>query len=368
MNKILIVSFHAVDNYGAVLQNYALQAAIGALGFQAETLDYRPGAIDTSYPDYFWPRNTNGAGEFVRKLARYTYNYIKKFARQASFQHFRSTYLRLTKEMEKQELSAVNGQYDVFITGSDQVWNMDIITEAELDTYTLQFVHDGKRAAYAASVGSCRNITPPLVERISTFDYISVRERSLKERLEQCGLTGVREVCDPVFLLEKERWEQLLPIAGAHEKPYVFVYYVSSKDICRLTEEIAAERGLEIRHVDKRKTLTVGFGTSMYGIGPAEFISYIARAETVVVSSFHGLAFAVLFEKEFLVIHHPSRGDRTRDLLDALGLSDRGFEGYEDYCLRKDSMRPIDWPAVKEKLAEIRENSRDVLRDICNLP
>lgn len=367
MRKILIISFHAVDNYGALLQNYALQAAIRDLGFQAETLDYRPGSIDKSYPKYFWPRNYHGLGEFITKLARYTRNYRKDLVRQAAFRRFRDTYLARTKEMAKQELPSVDGQYDVYIVGSDQVWNMGIVTERELDTYTLQFVRGGKRAAYAASAGSCGNITPPLLRRISALDYISVREHSLKEFLEQNGLTGVHDVCDPVFLLEKERWERLLPVADPHEKPYVFVYFINTDDLCRMSRDIAAERGLEIRHVDRLKTLTAGFGTSLYGIGPVEFISYIAHAEAVVLSSFHGLAFAILFEREFFVIHYASRADRTRDLLNTLGLSDRGFDSYEDYCRRKGSVRPIDWRAVKEKLAALRKDSRDVLREICDL-
>lgn len=367
MNRVLILTFQRVDNHGAILQNFALQTAVRDLGFQAECLNYHCEGSKTGYPDYFWPRNVNRVGEFLTKLARHTRNGIRQLSRKTAFQRFRGTYLTLTREITIQELSTVDGRYDVYIAGSDQVWNVEIIQEDHVDVYTLQFVHNGKRAAYAASAGSRGSVTPALVRRISTLDLISVREHSLKERLEQGGLTGVRDVCDPVFLLERARWEHLLPIADPHERPYVFVYYVNSEDVCRLSKDIAAERGLEIRHVNRPRTLTKGFGVSRYEAGPVGFISYIAHAEATVLSSFHGLAFSILFEKEFFLIHPPSWADRTRDLLDLLDLSDRGFDSYEDYCLRKDSVRPVDWRAVREKLAQIRETSRGVLLDICNL-
>lgn len=367
MNKILILTLTFNTNYGSVLQCFALQTVVGDLGFQAEILNYVNESMTSLRDTRLWGSETKGIGNYIRKITRYILFYKKMLVRNELFRRFRATYLSWTKRVEKRELSTLNGQYDVFIAGSDQIWNVNIIKEDQVDVYTLQFVQSGKRASYAASAGSSLNITPALIERISAFDYVSVREHSLKEQLEQSGLTGVREVCDPVLLLEKERWERLLPIADPHEKPYVFTYYlapsVMPREMRQLSKDIAAERGLNILHVDRR----VGLGSSRYGIGPIEWLSYIAHAEVTVLSSFHGLAFSILFEKEFFVIHYPKTGDRTRDLLNALGLSDRGFDSYEDYCLRKDSVRPVDWRAVKEKLAALRKDSLDALRDICNL-
>lgn len=363
MKNILILTLFGDTNYGQVLQNYALQTAIQDLGLQVETLNMpRPSSFYTR----LWGKRPESIGERIKKIARYILFYRRMLARVDAFRHFRGAYLSLTKEMTQQELPPLNGKYDVFIVGSDQVWNTAFIKDDKLDAYTLQFVHSGKRAAYAASAGSSRNITPALVERISAFDYISVREHSLKERLEQSGLTNIHDVCDPVFLLERERWEQMLPIADPHEKPYVFAYFLFSKkagqDMIQLSKAIAAERGLKICHVDRRQA-----GICRYEIGPIEWISHIAHAEVTALYSFHGLAFSIIFEKEFFVIHRADMEDRTRDLLAALGLSDRGFDSYEDYCARKAFIQPIDWRAVREKLAVIRENSRNALRDICNL-
>lgn len=366
MKKILLITFFGSLNYGQVLQNYALQTAVEDLGYRAETLKYQ--FIPISDYTRLWAKKPDSIGKCVKKIARYILFYRRMLSKISAFQSFRTAYLSLTEEMTRRELPAVNGRYDVYIVGSDQIWNIDVITEDEVDTYTLQFVRDGKRAAYGASAGSSRNITPPLVARVSTLDYISVREHSLKERLEQSGLTGIHDVCDPVLLLEEERWRQLPPAASPLKKPYVFVYFLYvndiGQDLRKLATTIAEERGLKICHVDRR----VGFGTSRYGISPIEWLSYIAHAEVTALASFHGLAFSIIFEKEFIAIHNPKTGDRTRELLEALGLSDRGFDSYEDYCLRKDSIRPIDWRAVKEKLAELRKRSLDVLRDICDLP
>lgn len=367
MKKILIVTFHANNNYGSVLQNFALQTAIEDLGFRVDTLDYRSEVLPFLNYTRVWRKTTKGIGNHIKKLARYFLFYKKMLARIDAFQQFRATYLSLTKRVMKDELPTLDGQYDVYIAGGEQIWNVNVITENEVDTYTLQFIQSGPRAAYATSAGSRHNINPALVERAAALDLVSVREHSLKEQLEQCGLSGVRDACDPVFLLEKERWEQLLPISDPHEKPYVFAYLLCPKelpqDIRRLSRAIAAERGLKIFHVDRR----IGFGTSRYEIGPIEWLSHIAHADAVVLSSFHGLAFSIIFEKEFFLIHRPTMEDRTRDLLELLGLSDRGFDSYEEYCLRKDSIPPIDWRAVKEKLAVLQKSSWDTLRDICNL-
>lgn len=144
--RICILTFHRAQNYGAVLQAYALQKKIEELGYTCDILDYRCEKIENSYK--LFGVKSPSPKNVVSMLLHLPFN-IKK---EKSFAKFRKQFLRISEEIyTRQNIANSNKEYDVFIVGSDQVWNGDLTGVDR--TYFLDFVKERKtKIAYAASV------------------------------------------------------------------------------------------------------------------------------------------------------------------------------------------------------------------------
>lgn len=356
MKKIAIISFHSADNYGAVLQNYALQKSIQELGHKVLTIDYQCDEINKIYSKPII------SGKLRGRVWDLFNTYFWKERRQ-KFSKFREKYLTLSEECDADSLKNLADCYDVYITGSDQVWNYRIIGSANVDAYGLGFVIQRPRFAYAASAGSGEIDSKKLMDLIKSFDGITVREKSLQTYL---GTQNVQSevVCDPVFLLNKEQWMQL--VRPAKRKNYIFLYYLdSNQELARAVAEKAARcnaKQICVASIITRKSCTYRY--QAYGDGPLEFLSDIYYSDMVIASSFHATALAIIFEKEFIAIPHKKTGNRVVDLLDSLGLSDRIIQ---DECdLEKiNLLSPIDYKDVRKKMNIMKVKSMNLLRGMC---
>lgn len=174
--KIGILTFHWSDNYGAVLQAFALQKFISLRGFDCEIIDYLPPA-----KSIFKKIISRSPGKQLEKLGLY--------AKHLAFQEFRNNNLVLSeKAFRSLDLldNAFVSQYSGIIVGSDQVWNPTFYTSVEdfFKVYMLSFANNVVKVSYAASIGhdSIDTIRDDarryFEELIPSFDYISVRERS----------------------------------------------------------------------------------------------------------------------------------------------------------------------------------------------
>lgn len=234
--RVGILTFQFADNYGAVLQAFALKRAIESENHEVEIVDYYPKHFKKLYslnpflvlPDIRW---------FVKKCLRFPYRIIQR----KRFEEFRDIYLNLTKEcVGKAQTEKIAEKYDLIVFGSDQIWNTDIVGN---DNVYFGCLGEGKKKiAYAASLGTKVLKEEQKVlfdENLRRFERISVREKSGQDLLyEQFG--GHAEVvCDPVFLLKKEEWED---IAGRSrislEKKYIVYYSLSNGKNERLDEAV----------------------------------------------------------------------------------------------------------------------------------
>ena len=280
-----IVTFHKADNYGAVLQAYALQKTLTDLGVDSlflefDELDRKTESFDSSA--------RKGPPAFVERLRE------AGKARTALFDAFRNRYIRCSVPLSMEQAVELDGQYDVFLAGSDQIWNLRL-PEADA-RYFLPFAAPQKRISYAASFGMDEipdNLKDWYAERLSGFRAISVREERGRELVKE--LTGRNcAVClDPVLLLDREDWQGLTTSCG--EKPYLFLY------MTRYDGELAAQAGREakMRGLELRAAMA-GFipqyGLAAWsGVGVEQWLSLICGSEGVFTNSFHGTAFAMLF-------------------------------------------------------------------------
>ena len=350
MKIVKTITCHDVYNVGAGLQAYALAAYLNAHGCDAEILDYKPEYLSRHYR-----LNVVSNPRYDKPVLKQLYLLAKlsgrlkarKSRKKKEFDDFRAQYLKVTpKRFETlEELKEHCPPADVYIAGSDQIWN-PLFPNGKDPAFFLDFVSEGKKVSYAASFsvdalpeeekGGYR-------ERLKNLELLSVRENSGVQILKELGFDGV-QVCDPVFLLGKEEWEKLIPPKET-EGRYVFVYdFDNAQMIAEITKDIAGEEKADVLSYFPRS-----YGTMSDESGPLRFLSNIMGAETVVSNSFHATAFSLIFHKEFFVVGRKEAiNTRMIDLLDSLGLSDRYLSTVDD----RKAAKAIDWSEVDRRLEE----------------
>ena len=362
--KIGILTFHNADNFGAVLQNYALQVAIDKLGFEAFTINYRCKRIESDYilhPKYNG-RNPISAIRFylIQRL-----NLKAKSMQKEKYSNFRKKYIKIEGNYNNSTIDSVNKKYGVIIVGSDQVWNSNLVNSEDDSVYSLGFA-TGKTGAYAASSGDISQMAGHVLSNIIKIGYITVRELSLYNELSQhgirCGL-----VCDPVFLIDREQWDSLICEDNLH-KNYIFMYTVGEGKV--IVNEI-------IKYISKRKNLPIHIVDScpifkqrnfIYNTdaGPIDFLQEIRNADFVVASSFHGVAFSIIFNKQFIAIPHPITGGRITELLKKIGLEDYIVSSLEEYKEKEKNLKKINYSEVNFEINKWKKESFLELKKICD--
>ena len=356
--KIRLMTFHTPKNYGAVLQAYSLMSYLSRNGDDVKLIDYNTPALRAKYP--IIPK-----GRGVKHLA-YTLimlpTYGRKRKKYQKFDAFVQHNFRLTERYESLAgLTSAPPEADAVITGSDQVFNPSRIAE-ERKAFYLDFVPEGvRRISYAASFGMSavpEDRREEIAAYLQKFDAISVRESTgigIVRALS--GKTAV-EVLDPVFLNDKSFWRGV-------EKPYrkdfgryLFYYRLmgaaGSDDIAR---KIAAEKKLKL------VVMTDGLmrwkaDRVLRDVGPEEFLYLTDHADFVVTDSFHGVAFSLLFEKQFAFSDgNPATRERGVNLLRAAGLEHAATGAGEGQAPQ------LDYTGIHERLAGAENASRAFLTE-----
>ena len=251
---------------------------------------------------------------------------------------------------------------DVFIVGSDQVWNYQITNYDT--TYLLDFTEPKKRLSYAASFGVSKiseTLKQTYSELLGDFKYITVREKQGAKLVKDLCDRDVPVVLDPTLLLNIQDWKEISDLVSISSKKIV-VYTLSRSDLLmNIANELSRITSFDVAVINPR-TINLYDKTSAYTSGPEEFINLFMNAEYILTNSFHGTAFAINFNKRFLVeLPDGERGklnSRIENLLEMLNLKDR----YVD-CLDLRKMEAdIDWEKVNKILDVERKKSIEHLK------
>jgi hypothetical protein len=356
--KIGIVTFQRAYNYGAVLQAYALCHKIRNLGFLCEVVDYHCERFEHDYKkiSVFNVRS-------FRELISAIVNGKTRNKKRAKFIDFVEHEIPLSSnKYYSDNITDSNKEYDVFITGSDQVWNLKL-TDGDWHFF-LDFVNpERKKISYAASIVAINNDNDVEIKRIlDSFSHISLREISGMKYLSSLGFNNTKLVLDPTLLLTKEEWTELASkylLEGLLPKQYLLAYFVSpTQSNYEQMKNLSKEVNLPIvlinythRKVDEVINLTT--------ISPGQFVKLFMNATFIITNSFHGTAFSINLNKEFVYVlntEKPEKNERINTLVDLLELTDRDFR-FADINNR------IDWMSVNQKLEELRRKSIDILQD-----
>lgn len=367
--KVAIVTFVRACNYGAVLQTYALNKVILDLGAESKVIDYYPSCFYNSY-------NLCAYGKLRRKPSRHIKWWIKNNLlfirvrrRNNQFDRFLKKYIQVTKEQyhDVSELSKCN-DYDVYISGSDQVWNPYLCDFDE--AFFLSFCKDKKRLSYAASFGITEIPEQYINEykkRLSNWAGYSVREDSGVELIAQ--LVGEKALChcDPTLLLNSNDWITSLSLKK-NKSDFIVVYCVNVSDnLLRCAQELSKKFGLKVYclHCVMRpqyfNKLDNDYGFKiLYSASPKDFLTYILNAKYVLTDSFHGTVFSIIFHKAFLCETVRKDGfinKRVADLLEALALCNRVLDDNSFDTIKK----KIEWEKVDNKLLKLKKKGIDYL-------
>jgi hypothetical protein len=348
--KVVVLTYHRHDNYGAVLQCYALQRVLKNMQCSPSVIDYickadlYPWTLEAIKARGLLPCAISIIGDFIR------------YPRKRKFSKFRKC-MRYTVRCDKSSIKSIGDSYDFYIVGSDNVWN-SAITGFDKN-YFLDFVDKReKRKTYAASFGStqipeCQK--SQYINLLKGIDGLCVREKSGAELISKLIHKEAKVVLDPTLLLSKENWD-LLSGDRLIEKPYLFAYQlVPSRGFIKFVKKQAKELG-RIPVFTPFPMGGVLKAKNRLSDGPKEWISLLRYADYVITDSFHGCAFSILYGKQFAV-YISQMGERIENLLDSLEISNRYVNGHEPF-----KWLPIDYEKVNNILYKERKNSINILR------
>lgn len=348
--KIGILTFHNVTNYGGVLQCYALQQMLTSLGYDVDVIDYQNAEFKRYYSPFYIPVFT------LKKICYMFYSCGQRYIRNKLFQNFLDKYLVFSKKNYTiKDIKEANDIYDYIIVGSDQVWNIEL-TKNDY-TYMLDFVDANKRISYAASFGF--NKIPEGNEEkykneISKFSNISVREERGKEILAELGIPSEVHV-DPVFLLGKSEWMKIAKKKLPYK--YICVYTINVSDCYEIASKLKALTNLEVVVIKPDKKCPKNFKKMKYA-SPDDFVSYIAGAEFVVTDSFHGTAFSIVLQKQFVVSldqRKDNRNSRLVNVLEKTNLTNRIIKSSNE--IERFTKDIIDYSPVEQSINSERNRS-----------
>lgn len=338
---IKTITCHNVYNYGASLQAYALQHYLEEQNHQVEIINFRPWFLQMRY-NFFFIQPASRFYKLTSKIPALRYilgpianrHKFKTYGRKSRFDRFTSDFMNLTGTFYEtsNELRNNPPKADVYIAGSDQIWNTDMRNGHEPAFYADFGSKETLRVAYAASFG-IENLPEEyrkfVHDEVVNINAISVREQSGLKILKELGINDAVQVVDPVFLLEKDEWEQLA--IKAHEyknlikNRYILVYdFIRDERIAKLATELKKQTNYPIVSVnDFRETKYADYNIN--NAGPLEFINLISNSAYVLANSFHGTAFAIIFNKQFysFSLETQRTSSRMRDLLVQYGLECR---------------------------------------------
>lgn len=334
--RTITITLHDTDNCGSSLQAFALQHFLLKHSVENELVDYVP---------VYTKNNGSPVRTVIRKILFYRDSKVRK----EKFDDFKSKYLKVTEKKYHTyaELKADPPKADVYITGSDQLWNSAYACGRD-PAYYLDFVNDGKKIAYAASLGresipedNCKIIK----EYVKDFCGITVREKSSVDQLENLLGCSVVHVCDPVLLNPVKDYDEIKS-EKLVQGNYILLYLAQSTEMSKIeiiAQKIQKQTGAQIVLIGSYRNRCKS-DIHLRDVAPGDFLSLIESANYVISNSFHATMFALMYEKQFMTVLPPENGARIREILELVGLENHAV---------KDNLEPK-W-ITKEEYIEVKD-------------
>lgn len=352
--KIGIITQPIKENFGGILQNYALQSILKNMGHKVVTIDCVPEipfwlyllvSFKTIYYRFILKRN--------RPFQPYRYrrsNFVQKFI---------DNNICVTERCQHYSKRLINKyKLDALIVGSDQVWRPSYNKSTFKDMF-LSFCGEIelRKIAYAASFGVdsweyTQNQTKNAQMLIKKFDAISVREKSGEYLCYKYLGVHVKTVLDPTLLLSKSSYLKLIPQELVLLEDYLLVYILDNVDSKKAyIESIAEQLNCKVIYC---------FANDNISCSVEQWLAYFYGARWIITDSFHGTVFSIIFNKQFVTINNNTRGSaRFIDLLQSFELRERMVDVLDTDVI----LKPIDWHRVNKSISTKQEQSIQFIRE-----
>lgn len=348
--KIALITIWHENNYGAELQAYATIKAIQELGHKVELIDIRLSDIE----------HLSLKGNIAKTLEVFT-------PASAKFNRFWKKYIPLTRRYRSiEELKNCPPEADIYMVGSDQVWNPDItkeLTEVFFLTFGKPLI---RKVSYASSFGTdswnYRYDSSQIYELLHKFNHITVREESGVNLLKETFKLDADCVVDPTLL-----FSNYPELTGELKESNTLVYYPLHNDpeLEKCALDLSQLIGLKPINNRNQKFLYQNFIWDCNSI--ETWVKNIAQSKFVLTRSFHGLVFSVLYNRQFAILAGKNnRSTRIQNLITKLGLEDRYFSTVSEFESRKPWKDVINYAPVNNRLDILRKESWNILKDLIN--
>ena len=342
-----MMTFLHNDNYGSILQAWALQRTLLEMGFDAVHMDYAPSKQEKV-------RNLLMSGNSPRLILEGIRKKSAAGKMHGGFDDFRRAHIRTTAVCrDHAALAKAAADFDVLLCGSDQIWSPVWLNPA----YFLDF-SDKPKVSYAPSLGvkelPARMKQRKMARLLKQFAAVSVREQEGAQLIKRMTGLDAAVLPDPVMLVGKEAWQSVMDHDVPQEK-YILCYFIGDNpSYWETVAEIAEREQCAVRVIPR----TEGARNAGYpleeNVPPQRWLGLINGAAHVVTDSFHGATFSAILNRECTIVRRyreddpESKNSRIDQLLRNIGV---------------DSLNHADWDAVNAKLAEGAENAKAWLRD-----
>jgi hypothetical protein len=355
--RIKTITCHDVYNFGASLQAYALMKYLQDSGNEVEIIDYKPDYLTFN----LWAIGPKWSKNLFLKLLYFSYVVPKRlllYKRRGKFDRFTKNKLKLTPKTYKSndELKIDPPLADIYFAGSEQIWNTASPNGKDPAYYLDIAPRNAIKASYAASF-SVSEISPEFTafvkNNLNNLDFISVREDTGLKILNDLGIKNGTVVVDPVFLLEKNKWDVLAEYKSRDR--YVFVYDQENNQLIKQAAlKLAKAYNLKVFAIESLYPMSYA-DRKIRDAGPEEFLGLIKNCEICLTNSFHCIGFSLIFNKNFYLFKrtHQKVNSRMVDLLNYLNLSSR----IADEHLENLNIDEIDFARVIDLIEKRREDS-----------
>ena len=350
MIRIGMLTFLHNDNYGSILQAWALQQTLLDMGFDATHIDYVPSKQEKI-------RNLLLSGNSPKLILEGMRKKSATSKMHGGFDEFRKESIRTTAPChDHAALKTVAADFDVLVCGSDQIWSPVWLNPA----YFLDFT-DLPKVSYAPSLGvkdmPNRMKQRKIAKLVKRFSAVSVREQEGANLLVEMG--GVEPVImpDPVMLVDKENWQSIMD-KNVPQGKYVLCYFIGDNPVYWETVAAVAQReGCEVRVIPRTEEARNSGYILEEDVPPQRWLALINGAAHVVTDSFHGATFSAILNKECTIVRRyreddpESKNSRIDQLLRNLGVS---------------ILNNADWDVVNRNLAVKADSAKSWLKNAIN--
>lgn len=363
--KIAIQTLRLTNNYGGILQAFALQNYLEMQGNEVVHLNRRPKTKD-----------------LILRLKIFIYRFINakeiKISKQVDekYRSFIQKFIHLSKPLRSKEEwddYIFENKFDALIAGSDQIWRLEYntgYTEECFLKYDKSFL---RKVAYAASFGVPNDIDYPvnrLKELLSEFDGISVREKDAVSIVRKHYNGDVLQLIDPTLLLTAEDYIRIFNLKNDMEPNTIFAYILDKNDLKKNIINSSKEiLGYELDYVYGSMVLKSNYKDPDIFQKPTieQWLQKFLNSDFVITDSYHGMVFSLIFNKEFIIIGNEKRGvSRFKSLLEILNLENRllmnELEFTQDFLSEK-----INWDNVNDIRKNLQNKAYEFLKNSLNL-